>query len=93
MDQFFSGAENVACANGQNQVSGLSQCAQLLGNFIQRGAIDGIGNVAAKIGGRDAAWQLGVVEGEAMVDINYLEEAMDPAGRLTLEMIPFSQYK
>ena len=47
----------------------------------------------AEIIGRDAAWLLGAVEGEAIVDINYQEGAMDPAGRLTLEMIPFSQYK
>ena len=59
--------------------------------YLHAGETDG--TYLAEIGGRDAAWQFGVVEGEAMVDINYLEEAMDPAGRLTLEMIPFSQYK
>ena len=51
------------------------------------------GAYLAEIDGRDAAWQLMAVEGERIVDINYVEGAMDPAGRLTLEMIPFSQYK
>ena len=47
----------------------------------------------AEIGGADAAWLMGAKEGESIVDITYQEGAMDPAGRLTLEMIPFSQYK
>ena len=47
----------------------------------------------AEIGGEDAAWLLGAEEGTNLVDILYQEGAMDPAGRLTLEMIPFSQYK
>ena len=47
----------------------------------------------AEIEGRDAAWRLDAVEGESIIDINYVEGAMDPAGRLTLDMIPFSQYK
>ena len=47
----------------------------------------------AEIGGQDAAWQLDAKEGESIVSINYVEGAMDPAGRLTLEMTPFSQYK
>lgn len=38
-------------------------------------------------------FSVGSVEGESFVDINYREGAMDPAGRLTLEMIPFSRYK
>lgn len=51
------------------------------------------GAYMAEIDGRDAAWLLGTVEGESIVDITYQEGAMDPSGRLTLEMIPFSQYK
>ena len=51
------------------------------------------GSYLAEIDGRDAAWELIALEGESIVDINYVEGAMDPAGRLTLEMIPFSQYK
>ena len=51
------------------------------------------GDYLAEIVGMDAAWSLDVIEGERMVDINYQEGAMDPAGRQTLEMIPFSQYK
>jgi hypothetical protein len=47
----------------------------------------------AEIGGADAAWQLEPEEGTNLVEIIYQEGAMDPAGRLTLEMIPFSQYK
>ena len=49
--------------------------------------------IMSEIHGRDAAWLLGTVEGESIVDITYQEGAMDPSGRLTLEMIPFSQYK
>ena len=51
------------------------------------------GAYLAEIDGRDAAWELLAVEGERIVDINYVEGAMDPAGRLTLDMIPFAQYK
>ena len=51
------------------------------------------GTYLAEIAGRDAAWQLTAVEGESIVDINYVEGVMNPADRLTLEMTPFSQYK
>ena len=51
------------------------------------------GDYLAEIVGMDAAWSLDVIEGERMVDINYQEGTMDPAGRQTLEMIPFSHYK
>ena len=51
------------------------------------------GSYLAEIEGRDAAWLLSATEGEALVDIHYQEGALDPAGRLTLEMIPFSRYK
>ena len=59
--------------------------------YLHAGETDG--TYLAEIGGRDAAWQLVALEGQSMVDINYVEGAMDPGGRLTLEMIPFSQYK
>lgn len=51
------------------------------------------GTYAAEIGGEDAAWLLGAEEGDSLVDIHYQEGTLDPAERLTLELIPFSQYK
>lgn len=59
--------------------------------YLHAGEADG--TYLAEIAGRDAAWLLGAEEGEGIVDIIYQEGAMDPAGRLTLEMIPFSRYK
>ena len=59
--------------------------------FLHPGETEG--TYLAEIAGRDAAWQLMAVEGESIVDINYVEGVMNPADRLTLEMIPFSQYK
>ena len=50
-------------------------------------------NYVAEIKDADAAWLLGAEEGSNMVDITYQEGALDPAGRLVLEMIPFAQYK
>ena len=47
----------------------------------------------AEIKDADAAWLLEAEEGSNMVDITYQEGALDPAGRLVLEMIPFAQYK
>ena len=51
------------------------------------------GGYVAEIDGENAAWLLKAEEGTKLVDITYQEGAMDPAERLTLEMIPFSQYK
>ena len=51
------------------------------------------GTCLAEIAGADAAWLLMAEEGEGIVGISYQEGALDPADRLTLEMIPFSQYK
>ena len=51
------------------------------------------GTYVAEISGQDAAWLLGAEEGEGIVDIYYQEGTMDPAERLTLKLIPFSQYK
>lgn len=59
--------------------------------YLHAGDADGA--YVAEIAGRDAAWLLKAEEGEGIVDIQYQEGAMDPAGRLTLELIPFSQYK
>lgn len=59
--------------------------------YLHAGEADG--TYLAEIAGRDAAWLLGAEEGEGIVDTHYQEGAMDPAGRLTLEMIPFSEYK
>ena len=38
-------------------------------------------------------WLLGAYEDERIIDINFQEGTLDPANRLTLEVIPFSQYK
>ena len=43
--------------------------------------------------GTKGYWLLGAYEDERIVDINFQEGVLDPAGRLTLEMIPFSRYK
>lgn len=51
------------------------------------------GTCMAEIGGADAAWLLEAEDGERIVNISYQEGAMDPAGRMMLEMIPFSAYK
>ena len=59
--------------------------------YLHSGAADG--KYLAEIGGEAAAWRLESREGENGVDINYQEGTMDPAGRLTLELIPFSRYK
>ena len=59
--------------------------------YLHAGEADG--TYLAEIAGRDAAWLLGALEGEGIVDIRYQEGTMDPVGRLTLEMIPFSRYK
>ena len=51
------------------------------------------GSYMPEDGGTKGYWLLGAYEDERIVDINHQEGSMDPAGRLTLEMIPFSQYK
>ena len=51
------------------------------------------GTYVAEDGSTDGVWLLKAEEGSNLVDIIYQEGAMDPAGRLTLDMIPFSQYK
>jgi hypothetical protein len=59
--------------------------------YLHSGEADG--SYIAEIGGADAAWVLVATEGESIVGIVYQEGAMDPAGRIRLELIPFSQYK
>ena len=51
------------------------------------------GTYVAENGSTDGVWLLEVEEGASIVNSTYQEKPMDPAGRLTLEMIPFSQYK
>ena len=59
--------------------------------YLHPGQSDG--TYVAEIDDEDAAWLLGKAESENSVSIEYWEGVMDPAGRLTLEMIPFSRYK
>lgn len=51
------------------------------------------GTYALEIAGTDRAWVIKPAQAENAFDFNGREGEMDPAGRLTLEMIPFSQYK
>ena len=52
------------------------------------------GSYMPEVGDTKGAWLLHAYsEGEKFVGIDHYEAALDPAGRLTLEMIPFSQYK
>ena len=52
------------------------------------------GSYMPEVGDTKGAWLLHAYsEGEKFVGIDHYEGALDPAGRLTLEMIPFSQYK
>ena len=47
----------------------------------------------AEICGQNYGWLLSSTPGYSGLDINYQEGTPDPAGRLTLELIPFSRYK
>ena len=51
------------------------------------------GSYMPEDGGTKGSWLLGAYEDERIVDITHQEGSMDPSGRLTLEMIPFSRYK
>ena len=52
------------------------------------------GSYMPEVGDTKGAWLLHAYEeGEKFVGIDHYEGALDPSGRLTLEMIPFSQYK
>lgn len=59
--------------------------------YLHAGESDG--TYAAEIAGSDMAWVIKPAESENDIDFNLREEAMDPSGRMTLELIPFSQYK
>ena len=51
------------------------------------------GSYMPEVGDTKGYWLLGAYEDERIVDIMHQEGSMDPTGRLTLDMIPFSQYK
>ena len=51
------------------------------------------GTYIAEIGGANAYWVFMAKEGQNIVDSSYQEGALDASGRLTLDMIAFSQYK
>ena len=52
------------------------------------------GSYMPEVGDTKGAWLLHAYEeGERFVGIDHYEGALEPSGRLTLEMIPFSQYK
>lgn len=51
------------------------------------------GTYEAEIAGEDRAWVIAPAQSENTFDFDLREGEMDPAGRMTLEMIPFSQYK
>ena len=48
---------------------------------------------AVEIVGGHSAWVIGTAEDENTFDFSLREGAMDPAGRMTLDLIPFSRYK
>ena len=47
----------------------------------------------AEIVGHQSAWVIEPAKSENTFDFDLKEGAMDPAGRMTLELIPFSRYK
>ena len=59
---------------------GSTHMAEIGGSYVPEDGIKGY-------------WLLGAYEDDRIVDINFQEGTLDPANRLTLEMIPFSQYK
>lgn len=59
--------------------------------FLHPGEADG--TCRAEIAGENMIGLFGTFEGDRVVDITYQEGTLDPANRLTLEMIPFSDYK
>ena len=52
--KFLARAVNIPRAHGQNEVAGPGQLTQLVRHLIQRGAVDGTGDIAAQVGGGDA---------------------------------------
>lgn len=59
--------------------------------YLRGGEADGTYEV--EIAGEDRAWVIDTAQSENTFDFNLREGVMDPAGRMTLELIPFSQYK
>ena len=59
--------------------------------YLHAGEVDG--TYEAEIVGLDSAWVIETAESENTFDFSIKEGAMNPAGRLTLAMTPFSQYK
>ena len=51
------------------------------------------GAYMAEIAGSDMVWMIKPAETENYIDLDLREEAMYPAGRMTLTLTPFSQYK
>ena len=51
------------------------------------------GTYEAEIVGHNSAWVIETAERENTFDFNLKEGAMDPARRMTLDLIPFSSYK
>ena len=59
--------------------------------YLHTGEADG--TYAAEIVGHDAAWMIRTAEHENTFDFYRKEGAMDPSGRIILDLIPFSRYK
>lgn len=59
--------------------------------YLHPGEADG--TYEAEIVGLDSAWVIEAAESENTFDFNFREGMLDPAGRLTLAMTPFSVYK
>lgn len=54
---------------------------------------DAEGTYEAEIAEADAAWVIAPAQAENTFDFDYREGAMEPADRMTLDLIPFSKYK
>ena len=59
--------------------------------YLHSGEADG--TYEAEIVGHHSAWAIETAERENTFDFNLKEGALDPAGRMTLDLIPFSHYK
>ena len=59
--------------------------------YLHSGEADG--TYEAEIVGHHSAWVIETAERENTFDFNLKEGAMNPAGRMTLDLIPFSRYK
>lgn len=59
--------------------------------YLHAGTADGTYEV--EVAGMDLAWVIEPAAEENVFDFNAREGAMDPAGRMTLALTPFSQYK